>query len=375
MVNAEDRPFRFYDNRQKYLAFVTTCDEKWQIAKRASDELANVRPTPPSLRVFDAGVGDGTVLTHLMRSMHARFPNAPFYVVGKEISLEDVRLTLEKLPDRLVEHPDTVFVLTNLHYSEAPTLCPNTEAKRDRLMYRRVELSGSESYTFGEQLRDLDPFLVKHWEVKPSKTTGNPLYVHPTVLVINRKDHSFALDSVIPAKGGCAADYDLIIASQPWRSRTAAEFKVDKILAPMARSLRSHGSLLGIQSAGDDPGLELIRRLWPGEDPFPVDRYELLEKLRIALGSDARKFDLLAFPDDESRLTFSMHTLPDEIETNIGTSTLFAAWNAAIYVAQMEDRRIDEVMADNTYLKSTADVLREYGGLWFHDETFVVRRL
>jgi hypothetical protein len=307
--------------------------------------------------------------------MHARFPNAPFYVVGKEISLEDVRLTLEKLPDRLVEHPDTVFVLTNLHYSEAPTLCPNTEAKRDRLVYRRVELSGSESYTFGEQLRDLDPFLVKHWEVKPSKTTGNPLYVHPTVLVINRKDHSFALDSVIPARGGCAADYDLIIASQPWRSRTAAEFKVDKILAPMARSLRSHGSLLGIQSAGGDPGLELIQRLWPGEDPFPVDRYELLEKLRTALGSDARKFDLLAFPDDESRLTFSMHTLPDEIETNIGTSTLFAAWNAAIYVAQMEDRRIDEVMADNTYLKSTADVLREYGGLWFHDETFVVRRL
>ena len=374
-MDVRDRPFRFYDNRQKYLAFVTTCDEKWQVAKRAAAELKNLRPTPPALRVFDAGVGDGTVLDHLMRSMHASFPTVPFYVVGKEISLEDVRLTLDKVPDRLVEHPDTVFVLTNLHYSEAPTLCPNTEEKRQRLVYRRVELTGTESYGFGEQLRSIDDFLVKHWEVEPSKKTGNPLYVHPTVLVINRKDHSFALDSVIPARGGCAADYDLIIASQPWRSRTAAEFKVDKILAPLARSLRAHGVLIGIQSAGGDPGLDLIQRLWPGEDPFPVDRYELLEKLRSALGPEARSYDLLALSDVESNLRFSMHTLPDEIETNIGTSTLFAAWNAAIYVAQMEDRRIDEVMADSEYLKVTADVLREHGGLWFNDETFVVRRL
>ena len=48
----------------------------------------------------------------------------PFYVVGKEISLEDVRLTLEKLPDRFVEHPQTVVVLTNMNYGEAPWLRP-----------------------------------------------------------------------------------------------------------------------------------------------------------------------------------------------------------------------------------------------------------
>ncbi len=49
-----------------------------------------------------------------MRAMHMRFPNMPFYVAGKEISLEDVRLTLDKVPDRLFEHPATVFVLTNM---------------------------------------------------------------------------------------------------------------------------------------------------------------------------------------------------------------------------------------------------------------------
>ena len=111
------RPFRFYDNRQKYLTFVTTCDEKWKIAERAASLLDTLKPRPPALRVFDAGVGDGTVLAHLMRAMHEQYPTMPFYVVGKEISLEDVRLSLEKIPDRLVEHPHSVIVITNLHYA------------------------------------------------------------------------------------------------------------------------------------------------------------------------------------------------------------------------------------------------------------------
>ena len=100
--------FRFFENRQKYLLFVHTCSEKRVIAERVALEFGSIHPRPPALRVFDAGVGDGTVLARVMRSMHGRFPHMPFYVAGKELSLEDVRLTLDKVPDRLFEHPATV---------------------------------------------------------------------------------------------------------------------------------------------------------------------------------------------------------------------------------------------------------------------------
>src|SRR5690242_20354858 len=56
------RNFRFFDNRHKYLMFVNTCSEKWVVAHRVSLELANIHPRPPAVRVFDAGVGDGSVL-------------------------------------------------------------------------------------------------------------------------------------------------------------------------------------------------------------------------------------------------------------------------------------------------------------------------
>src|SRR6476646_468510 len=119
---ARPTPFRFYDNRQKYLAFVTTCNEKAVIAQRCAVEIARLQPTPPALELFDAGMGDGTVLSRVLRTVHDRFPTVPVLAVAKEISLEDVRLGLEKLPDRFVEHPHTVLVVTNLSYADAPRL-------------------------------------------------------------------------------------------------------------------------------------------------------------------------------------------------------------------------------------------------------------
>ena len=69
-----------------------------------------------------------------------------------------------------------------------------------------------------------------------------------------------------------------------------------------------------------------------------------------------------------------MHTLPTEISQSIGTSTLFAAWNAAVYVAQIEDERLAEALGERRYLEATREVLQQYGSLWFLDESYVVSR-
>jgi SAM-dependent methyltransferase len=369
-----DRPFRFYDNRQKYLAFVNTCNEKTKVAERAARELVHLRPSPPALRLFDAGMGDGTILSHLLRATHQRYPTLPFYVVGKEISLEDIRLSLETLPDRLVEHPASVFVFTNLHYREAPWLMPLDVNKAAALNWKEVELDGTSAFEFGQQLEALDDHLVDAWQATTSQKTGNPLYVRPSVLILYRKDHKFLLDSVIPRRGQTAADYDLVIASQPWRARMDAQFKAKFVLSPLTRALRPGGRLLGVQSAGDDIGLEIVQQVWPDEDPFQVNRHELLKALKDELGNEARDYNFNAYADAKSIFQYKMHTLPDEIADSIGTSTLFAAWNAAVYVAQIEDQKLEHALHVSDYLESTARVLQKHNGLWFNDESFVISR-
>jgi len=367
-------PFRFYDNRQKYLAFVNTCNEKSAVARRAALELKHARPTPPALRIFDAGMGDATVLSRLMRHAHSHGPTVPIMVVAKEISLEDVRLGLEKMPDRFLEHPATVLVITNMNYSEAPRLMPRDIQAAAALNWHEVRLKGQTSHEYSEQIEELATTLAFGWQTKPSPRTGNPVYVRPSVLVVYREDHKFLLDRVIPKPGQTFESYDLIIASQPWRARMSARFKAQRVLAPLVRSLAPNGRLLVIQSYGRDPALEIIQRLWPDENPFQVDRRQLLAALKTELGREASEFSLTAPADDKAIFRYEMHTLPNEIGDRIGTSTLFAAWNAAIYVNQIEDERLDKVVTTDAYLEATQSILQKHGGLWFNDETFVVSR-
>lgn len=372
--SAPDKGFRFFDNRQKYLLFVNTCSEKEVIARRVGLELGHIHPQPPAVRLFDAGMGDGSVLAAVMREMHRRFATVPFYIVGKEISLEDVRLSLRKMADRLFEHPATVLVVTNMYYTEAPWLTPREVAAATSLVWHEAALAGSTAHEFDEQIASLEPFLAKNWQARHSPKTGNPVYEHPVALVIYREDYRFLLDDVIPRRGQGRADYDMVIASQPYRSRTPVAFKAQKVVAPLVRALRKGGRLLGIHSYGNDPGLEIVQRVWPGETPFPSGRHDLLRATKADLGRDARRYNFNAYSDARALFRYDMHTLPSEISDSIGTSTLFAAWNAAIYVAQIDDARLAEALGERRYLDATREVLQKHGSLWFLDESYVVSR-
>ena len=168
------------------------------------------------------------------------------------------------------------------------------------------------------------------------------------------------------------------MASQPYRLRSSVEFKAKKVIAPLARALGPGGRMIGIHSRGGDPGQEIIQKVWPGDNPFTQDRHAILKAVKNELGSAGRDLNFNAYADNRSIFRYDMHTLPSEISaesgSSIGTSTLFAAWNAAIYVAQVEDDRLSKVVTDDRYLQATREVLQQHGGLWFSDESYVISR-
>ena len=100
--------------------------------------------------------------------------------------------------------------------------------------------------------------------------------------------------------------------------------------------------------------MEIIQKVWPGDNPFIHDRHQIMKAVKHELGPAGRDLNFNAYADNRSLFRYDMHTLPSEItqESSIGTSTLFAAWNAAIYVAQVEDHRVAEAAADGRYLDS-----------------------
>ena len=360
---------RFFDTRAAYSMFVTATDEKSVVADQIGLELANLRVRQPGMRVFDAGMGDGSLLAQLMRHMHQALPFIPWLVVAKEISIEDVRQALARLPDRFLEHPEMVFVVTNHHFRDAPSL-PSPEGT----VWREIALGGSTTNAFTEQIEDLYGQLAIDWQVETSSVTGNPLYVSPAVLVLYRSDRRFLLEGLIPAPGRQdKLEYDLMIASQAYRARTPIEVKVRNVLVPLARSLAQGGRLVGVHARGNDPGLEIIRSVWPGEDPFPHRRQAILAEAARQLSDNPA----LSFPDlsdEESVFRFRLHTMPSEEAEHIGTSSIVAAWNAATYVAQIDEARLEEATSSGVYLEATRRVMQAHGGVWWNNERYLITR-
>src|SRR4029078_3228614 len=177
-----------------------------------------------------------TFVARLRCRVPREFPRVPLLAVAKEISLEDVRLGLEKMPDRFREHPHMVFAVTNLSYMEAPQLRLRDGAATE-LSWHMVPLRGQTTYEYIEQIEALGPMLSQQWQTRPNPTTGNPTVVRPSVVVLYREDHEFVLDSVIPTPQTPTGGFDFILASQPWRGRPPRAVKARQMLGSLRGEL------------------------------------------------------------------------------------------------------------------------------------------
>ena len=363
--------FRFFDNRQKYLLFVTTTNEKNKIADALRPIVQNLKPKNPALKIFDAGMGDGSLLMNVMRQCHQKMPNIPLLVSTKEISMEDVRLGLEKLPDRFVEHKNTVFVISNLHYAEAANLKSKNEVKQKKINWNIIKLKGDTSLEFAQQLRKQNEFLEKKWNIEINKKSGNHTYKEPSVMVIYREDQEFNVNELIPTKKKSDNKFDLIIASQPYRSRISAEKKSKYVIEPMIRALKSKGKLLTIHASGKDPANEIIRKIWPKEDPFPSLGNSIISYLKKNLDKDL--LSSLSF-GEKRIIKCKLRALPTEISGGIATSLVFSAWNASIYVNQMDDDKVMKVEKTKNYEKVVQNIVAKNKGLYFNNEIFVIEK-
>ncbi len=109
---------RFFDDRLKYLSFIQNTGEKKAISEKIYPYISRLSQNKSYLRILDAGTGDGTINANIIKSFHRYHPYTSLLITGKEISYEDLKNTLEKMPDRFVEHPNLLVTMTNVKFSE-----------------------------------------------------------------------------------------------------------------------------------------------------------------------------------------------------------------------------------------------------------------
>ena len=100
----------FFDSRDKYLSFVNSTNEKSKIAFYLFERIEKISTRSPIFNVLDAGTGEGTIISTFLSGLHKYLPNKPIFVVGKEISIDDINVLLSFLGDRFAEHLSLIHI-------------------------------------------------------------------------------------------------------------------------------------------------------------------------------------------------------------------------------------------------------------------------
>ena len=65
---------RFFDDRLKYLSFIQNTGEKRAISSEIYSHIKSLPQNKTYLRILDAGTGDGTIKSNVIKSFHKFHP-------------------------------------------------------------------------------------------------------------------------------------------------------------------------------------------------------------------------------------------------------------------------------------------------------------
>ena len=132
--------------------------------------------------------------------------------------------------------------------------------------------------------------------------------------------------------------------------------------------------MIAIHSYGRDPGMEIINRIWPSDNPFTHSRHDLLKEVKHELGSAGQ--DLInAYSDQRSLFRYDMHVQRcRKFHRRSAPQHCWRHGTRQSMWGRSGDDRLSGVNSDRRYIEATRDVLQQHGGLWFYDGSFVISR-
>ena len=68
--------------------------------------------------------------------------------------------------------------------------------------------------------------------------------------------------------------------------------------------------------------MEVVRRIWPGDEPFATPRHLLIKELNKQLNEGGEKqYHFEGDNDAQALFTYHLHAMPNEVTNRLSTST------------------------------------------------------
>lgn len=359
---------RFFDDRLKYLSFIQNTNEKSKISEEIYPFIKALPKNKNYIKVLDAGTGDGTIKSNLIKSFHKYHPNKLLLITGKEISYEDLKNTLDKMPDRFIEHPNLMVSMTNVRFSEISQIGNSNKIKNKKINVFNLVLKNNNSFDFNNQITELEGFIKKNWGIKISNK-GRTSYSHPCLIRIYRADHKKYLEPLMN-KENETSNYDFIIASQAYRSASDVGVKANNVIKPLINLLAKPGKLFITHSCGNDTVEKILRLAWKDKDPFPNKAQDLIDFLKNGNLEKGSKY----YFSKPKKYNFKYKKTPDETISELFGYGVESKWANILYVGQVPEKDINEVEKKPIIIKKVKNaILKE--DIFFNNEMFTIKKV
>lgn len=360
---------RFFDDRLKYLSFIQNTGEKRAISSEIFPHIKSLPKNKTYLRILDAGTGDGTIKSNIIKSFHKHHPYTSLLITGKEISYEDLKNTLDKMPDRFVEHPNLMVTMTNVKFAELGQIEGAKKIKDKNVKKLTLVLKADNSFDFNEQINGMGNFIKQNWGIEID-SKGRTSYSHPCLITIYREDHKRYLEPFIENDYD-NNNYDLIIASQAYRAISTSLTKVSNVIAPLMRLLNVSGKLLITHSCGDDSVEKILKQAWRDTDPFPVKAKEIIGYLKTNPVSENAKYTY----SKSKSYSFQFKRIPDQTVSELFGHGVDAKLANILYVGQIPEKDIMALEKNTSALKRVKNAILKEKEIFFRNEIFAIKKI
>ena len=361
---------RFFDDRLKYLSFIQNTGEKKAISMQIYPYISNLSQNKSYLRILDAGTGDGTIKSNIIKSFHRYHPYTSLLITGKEISYEDLKNTLEKMPDRFVEHPNLLVTMTNVKFSELGLIESSKKIKNKKIKEFNLILKSDNSFDFNDQISgaSLGNFIKKNWGIEIDNKDRTS-YSHPCIIRIYRKDNERHLKQFLK-NDYKNNNYDLIIASQAYRAASPVKTKVNNVIGPLMRLLNKSGKLLVTHSCGGESIQKVLKLAFKEKEAFPNNAKDIIEYLKE---NHFGENNIYSFSKSKSYY-FKFKKAPDQTVTELFGHNTEAKWANILYVGQIPEKDIVKLEKNSRLKNKVKKTIESFHEIQFKNELFCITK-
>ena len=361
---------RFFDDRLKYLSFIQNTGEKKAISEKIYSHIAGLSQNKSYLRVLDAGTGDGTIFSNIVKSFHKHHPYTSLLITGKEVSYEDLKNTLEKMPDRFVEHPNLLITMSNVKFSELGSIESSNKIKDKRVKKINLVLKSDNSFDFNSQISGakLGNFIKKNWGIEIDNK-GRTSYSSPCIIRIYREDNEKHLKQFL-SNDYKNNKYDFIVASQAYRAASSAKVKVNNVIGPLMRLLNKSGKLIVTHSCGGESVQKILKLAFKDKEAFPNNAKDIIEHLKDNPFGENNIYKFL----NPISYYFKFKKSPDKTVTELFGHNTDAKWANILYVGQIPEKDILNIEANQRLYNKVKKAINTAGKIQFKNEIFSIVR-